>query len=247
MPNSNEVRGALPRRGFKGSALGVVALALSFGAIGSVDAADGAYATMAPLEQYRLASQADEIALARSAAPASISGQAEVLTLGEHGYETAVKGRNGFVCVVQRSWASDFDDAEFWNPKERSPICFNPASARSVLPAYLKRTEWVLAGASKADMLARTKAAIAAGQITAPEVGAMGYMMSKDGYLSDSAGGHWHPHLMFFLPRMATAEWGANVAGGAVMGDGAGAEPVTVFFVPLPKWSDGTQPAPMAM
>lgn len=110
---------------------------------------------------------------------------------------------------------------------------------RSVLPAYLKRTEWVLAGASKADLINRTKAALAAKQFTAPEVGAMAYMMSKGGYLSDSAAGHWHPHLLFFLPRMATSEWGANVPSGAVMGGASEVEPVTTFFVPLPHWSDG--------
>ena len=92
---------------------------------------------MAPIEQYRIANQADEIAMARSAAPPSISTDAEVLTLGAKGYETAAKGKNGFVCIVERSWASGVDDAEFWNPKERAPICFNPASARSVLPTLL--------------------------------------------------------------------------------------------------------------
>lgn len=86
----------------------------------------------------------------------------------------------------------------------------------------------------------RTKAALAAKKIGPPAIGAMGYMMAKNGYLSDEVGGHWHPHLMIFLPRMATTEWGANVPGGAVYGDGGGLEPVTVFFVPLPKWSDGT-------
>jgi hypothetical protein len=202
------------------------------------------YPSMAPLEQYRAGSQADEIALARSAAPAPIASGAEVMTLGAQGYETAVKGSNGFVCLVQRSWASGFDDPEFWNARERSPICFNPASVRSVMPAYLTRTQWVLAGASKDEIIARTKAAIAAKEIAAPEVGAMAYMMSKNQYLND-AGVHWHPHLMLFLPPTAPAEWGANVQGGAVMG-GGGPEPVTVFFVPLPKWSDGT-PASMGM
>jgi hypothetical protein len=215
------------------------AAALGFGILAPAVCLGSTYPGMAPLEQCQAASQADEIDLARSAAPASISGGAEVMTLGAHGYETAVKGGNGFVCLVQRSWASGFDDAEFWNPRERAPICFNPASARSVLPPYLKRTQWVLAGASKAEVIDRTRAAIAARQIAAPEVGAMAYMMSKNQYLND-AGRHWHPHLMLFLPPTAPAEWGANVAGGAVMGGGGGPEPVTVFFVPLPSWSDGT-------
>ena len=226
---------------------GALALAVAFGAIGPVraQAASTAYPSPAPLEQYRMASQADEIALARSAAPASISSHAEVLTLGARGYETAVKGDNGFVCLVLRAWSNGFDDAGFWNPKLRSPICYNPAAARSVLPTDLQRTQWALSGASKAEMLERTKAAIAARVIVAPELGAMSYMMSKDGYLNDRDG-HWHPHLMFFLPRMAPTEWGANLPGGAVFGDDGSLEPLTVFFVPVAEWSDGT-PGPMHM
>src|SRR5215469_13922434 len=89
------------------------------------------YPEMAPVEQYRIANREDEIALARSAAPPSISGDAQVLVLGNHGYETAVKGKNGFVCFVERSWAAGFDDREFWNPKLRAPNCFNRAAAIS--------------------------------------------------------------------------------------------------------------------
>src|SRR6478672_1086103 len=108
--------------------------------------AQSPYPTMAPIEQYRMASQADEVALARSAAPAAISDDAEVLVLASRGYETAAKGKNGFVCIVERAWANEYDDADFWNPKIRGPICFNAAAARSVLPGYLRRTEWALAG-----------------------------------------------------------------------------------------------------
>jgi hypothetical protein len=211
-------------------------------------AAGNAYPEMAPLGQYRGPGGAEEAALARSAAPPSIAGEAQVLVLGARGYETAAAGHNGFVCLVERSWANEFDDAEFWNPKIRGPICYNAAAARSVLPAYLKRTEWLLAGAGKAELLSRTKAAVAAKEITTPEAGAMSYMLSKGGYLGDVAGGHWQPHLMFFLPPTESAAWGANQAGSPVMGGGTGVEPVSVFFVPVAKWSDGTPgPAQMAM
>jgi hypothetical protein len=197
---------------------------------------------MAPIAQYQSASQADEIALARSAAPPSISKDAEVLTLGRHGYETAVKGTNGFVCIVERAWANEFDNAEFWNPKVRGPICFNPASVRSVLPTYLERTRWVLAGASRTEMTRRTKAAIAAGRIRPPEIGAMCFMMSKGGYLGDNAHGPWHSHLMFFVPRGASGppDWGADLPGSPVIGAGPGLDPAAIYFVPVAKWSDGT-------
>ncbi len=230
-------------------ASGAAALALVFGASGAAQAqaAPTPYPTMAPIEQYRMA-KADEIALARSAAPPSISADAEVVTLGDHAYETAAPGKNGWVCIVERAWASGLDDAAFWNPKIRGPICFNPASVRSVLPTYLERTKWVLAGADRAEITRRTKAGIAAGRIGPPESGAMCYMMSKGGYLSDT-GGHWHPHLMFFLPHEAggAAAWGASLAGSPVMGGVPDLDPAVVYFIIVPKWSDGTPYEPMAM
>jgi hypothetical protein len=219
----------------------VCGLAFLLGGIGSACADDAkpAYPAMAPVEQYHVASASEEIALSRSAAPNSISSDASVLTLGEHGYETTLKGRNGFVCLVQRSWASGFDDAEFWNPKLRAPICFNPAAARTVLPAYLERTAWVIAGVSKADMLKRTSAELAANRIATPEPGAVAFMMSKQGYLGDLAG-HWHPHLMFFLAHADVADWGADLRGSPVFAARDDLESVTTFFVLVPKWSDGT-------
>jgi hypothetical protein len=197
------------------------------------------YANMAPLAQYLSPTKADEIALARSAAPPALSEDAEILTLGPKGYETAVKGKNGFVCLVERAWFDAVDSPNFWNPKNRSPDCYNPAAARSVLPAYMKRTGWVLAGLSKAEIAARISAAVAAHEIPPPEVGSMAYMLSRDGYLTDDEVRHWHPHLMFFLPSTAPAAWGA-VKGSPVLLADFSRDPVTVFLVPVRRWSDGT-------
>jgi hypothetical protein len=220
---------------------GLALLLTTFGSAGA-DEAKPAYPAMAPVAQYRVASASEEIALSRSAAPASISGDASVLTLGDHGYDTAYKGKNGFVCLVQRSWAAGFDDAEFWNPKLRGPVCFNSAAARTVLPAYLERTKWAITGVSKADMISRTSAELAANRISTPEPGAVAYMMSKQGYLGDSAG-HWHPHLMFFLARADTADWGAGLHGSPVFAARDDAARITTFFVLVPTWSDGTPAA----
>jgi hypothetical protein len=221
-----------------GSACGLVLLFCEIGSAESEDA-KAVYSSMAPIVQYRVAVRSEEVALARSAAPRSISDNADVLTLGSRGYETAVKGKNGFVCVVERSWGAGFDDAQFWNPKVRAPICFNPAAVRSVLPGYLQRTDWALARISRSGMLARTKAALAANALRAPEPGAMCYMMSKQGYLSDDAG-HWHPHLMFFLAHTDGAAWGADLDGSPVFAAQGDPEPLTTFMVPVIKWSDGT-------
>jgi hypothetical protein len=212
---------------------------LSVAGAGLAQGATAAYPAMAPLEQYREASVAAEVALARSAANDTVSRDAEVLVLGSKGYETAAKGTNGFVCVVERSWATNFDNAEFWNPKMRAPHCFNAAAARSVLPAYLKRTELVLSGMPKEQVEARMKEAVAKKEFGAPEEGSMCYMTSKQGYLNDSAG-HWHPHMMFFLPTTEAASWGANLKGSPVFAAQSEPEPVTTFMVPVMTWSDGT-------
>jgi hypothetical protein len=196
------------------------------------------YRAMAPVEQYLMERNA-EIALARSAAPESISSEAEVMVMGRHGYETAVRGKNGFVCVVQRSWTAEIDNPDFWNPKLRAPICFNAPAARSYLPLTIKKTEMVLAGKSKAEMFAGIKSAIEKKEVPAIETGAMCYMMSKQQYLGD-AGGKWHPHLMFFVPLTKAEAWGAGLAGSPVLAAPDEQDEVTVFMVKVGKWSDGT-------
>lgn len=198
------------------------------------------YPHMAPIAQYQTASRAAEIALARSAAPASISGSASILVLGKHGYETAVAGKNGFVCLVARAWDMSFDNPEFWNPKIRAPECFNAAGARSVLPQYLERTRWVLAGHAVARMRAEAAAARAAGKSMKPLPGAIDYMMSKEGYLNDSVAGPWHPHIMTFALGAKPAAWGANLPDSPMAADDTNYKPVTIFMVIVPTWSDGT-------
>lgn len=197
------------------------------------------YPDMAPVAQYAMASPGEEIDLARSAAPPSISAGAEILVLGPQGYETAVKGQNGFVCLVERSWTAGFEDPVFWNPQVRGPNCLNPAAARSVLPHILQRARWVLSGVSKPEMVSRTKAQLAANAYVMPESGAMSFMMSRRQNLSN-AGGHWHPHVMFYVIDPGGAPWGADVAGSPVIAGRSDAEPVTVLMVPVAKWSDGT-------
>ncbi|MGA8490479.1 MAG: hypothetical protein WB711_08675 [Terriglobales bacterium] len=197
--------------------------------------------SMAPLDQYLIMDRSAEITLARSAAPESISRDAKILVLGRHGYETAVEGKSGFVCVVERSWMAPFDDPEFWNPKIRGPICFNPAAARSVLPVTYKRTEMVLNGQSKAQIKDGTKAAFEEKELPALEPGAMSYMMSKGAYLTDDDD-HNVAHLMFYVPSTDGSTWGADLPGSPVMLNPQfrGAEPIDVFIVPVGRWSDGT-------
>jgi hypothetical protein len=179
-----------------------IALVVVLGAAWQAQAQDtnATYSSMAPLDQYLMERDA-EIALARSAAPESISRDAEVLVLERHGYETAIQGKNGFVCLIERSWTAPIDDPDFWNPKGRAPLCLNAAAARSYLPRTIKKTDLILAGRTKAQMVESIKASIDKKELPAMELGAMCYMLSKQGHLSDRYG-HWHPHLMFFVSQV---------------------------------------------
>lgn len=235
-----------------GSALLFLGLGAGRQAI-SQDAAPG-YPHRAPIDQYLMDRDA-EIALARSAAPISISRDATVLVLGRKGYETAVVGKNGFVCLVGRGWSGPFDWPEFWNPKVRAADCLNPQAARSIVPIFKLRATMTMAGRSKEQMLSALKAAYAAKQLPPLESGAMDYMMSKSSYLTDE-GSHNMPHLMFDTQVKDGKDWGAGAEGSPVMASPywfifgqnqpqmKGLPPILVFLVPAPAWSDG-KPAHM--
>jgi hypothetical protein len=220
-------------------ALAFLVQVVSFGATRQARAQSGtAYPAMAPLNQYLMPDERSEIALARSAAPRSISDGAEVMVLGPKGYTTVVKGTNGFLCIVERSWAAATDNPDFWNPKVRAPNCFNPPAARTFVPIFLMKTKLVLAGKSKAEIVEATASALDKKELRALEPGAMCYMTSKQQYLSDHDRS-WHPHLMFFVSGDAEKSWGANLPGSPVMAADDPEERVTIFLVLVGNWSDG--------
>ena len=199
--------------------------------------AGAASAKTLDLAPYRIASADEEIALARSAAPPSVASGAEVLVLSDQGYKSAVAGKNGFVCVVERAWAVPFEDPQFTNIKIRAPICFNSVAAKSVLAAYLDRTKGVLAGQPTADLIRHAKAMEST---WSPGPGAMCYMLSKQGHLTDTDG-HWHPHLMFFVANSDAANWGANQKDSPVIAAQNPNEPTTTYMVKVDRWSDGSR------
>jgi hypothetical protein len=222
-----------------------VPILLSSLAFATAQVAKPPYPTMLPLDQYLTPDEPAEIALARSSAPASISDAAEVMVLKPSGYTTAARGSNGFVCIVQRSWAKSTDDPEFWNPKVRAPNCFNAAASRTFLQIYLMKTKLVLAGKSKAEILAATATALDKKELPELAPGSMCYMLSKQQYLSDDDLA-WRPHVMFFVSGDAVKTWGANLPGSPIMAGPDPEERVTVFMMVANKWSDGTPGSPMA-
>ena len=223
-----------------------VAACLAFPAARGQTASAAPESHMAPTARY-LMPRDSEIAFARTAAPAAVSGDAKILVLTAHGYETAVAGTNGFVCLVTRSWDLDAarPSATFWDPKIRVAQCYNAPGAQTTIPVYLMKTDWALAGVSEAEIGEREKAAWADGTLkegAAP--GAMGYMMSNRSWGVGASPGPWRPHLMFYYPTGQAPNWGANLDGSPVASSPtSGSAETTVYFVVVPAWSDGS-PAP---
>jgi hypothetical protein len=200
------------------------------------------YSKMAPIDQYLMSDRAAEIALARTAAPDSIARDAEVMVLGRHGFETAVKGKNGFICIVGRGWTAA-PDPDYWNPKVRVPMCVNAAAAHSYLLRVTKITNLALAGHTLTQVNEAIASAIAKKQLPPMAPGAMCYMMGKEGYGGDSAP-HWPSHLMFFYSQTAPTTWGANLPGSPILAVADPLEQLTQFVIPVQRWSDGTEAPP---
>jgi hypothetical protein len=206
----------------------------------SVRANINAPSTMASIDPY-LMDQKTEIAMARSAGPNSVSSGAKVLVLARHGYETAVEGKNGFVCLVGRSWDLPKNNRAFWDPKIHGPICPSAPAVRSFLPIYLKKTELAIAGRSNTQIEAAIIDGIANGELPTPEPGSVSYMLSKQGYLNASVKGPWLPHVMFFVPEIDPKALGSDLGDDVPLD--AHEEKVgryTTIDVPVSKWSDGT-------
>jgi hypothetical protein len=157
-----------------------------------------------PLSEYLMAPDA-EIALARSAAPDSVSARATVKILTASGYTVATQGDNGSVCMVMRGFsAPTYTPAQFrdlvYDPTVRAPICFTRPAARMVMPYYELRTRLAMEGRDPDRIAEGVKAADAKGEIPKRDGVSFAYMWSADQSLGPGIG-HWHPHMMVFSPN----------------------------------------------
>jgi hypothetical protein len=184
----------------------------------------------APFSEYEM-NRAAEIALAKSAAPENISSHATVKVLTRSGFETAVQGDNGFVCLVMRSWSAVPDPRDSHYAALRAPICFDPVAARTVAPVEELRTKLGLEGKPPEAIGSEVAARYGNGQLPKMEGVAFAYMWSASQLFPE--GGHWHPHMMVYAPYYKNSTLGSNAAGGHlpfVAGEGS---PYTVVLIPV--------------
>jgi hypothetical protein len=192
-----------------------------------------------PLSEYMMARGA-EIALAKSAAPDSISSHAAIKVLTASGFQTAHEGDNGFVCIVMRGFtgAPTFTPVQIraaiiYDAKTRAPICLTPLAARTVLPYYELRTKLGLQGKTAEQIAAGVQSAYDKGEIPKRAEVSFAYMFSADQVLGPA--GHWHPHMMVYLPYYENSMLGNNGPASLplpTIGDDAGT-PFAVGFIPV--------------
>ena len=191
---------------------------------------------------YLLADRQAEIALATTAAPASISAHAAVYVLTEDGFEEARPGTNGFACLVARAFNGSLSDIASWSDKRiLAPHCLNALAAGSVLPEMRMRAALFMKGVDPLRIVERIRAAYAGGKLSAPAAGSLAYMLSPKQHLSDESG-PWMPHLMFYFPGTPDASaWGAGNEDSPVIDGGVDESTGTrVLMIPTARWSDGT-------
>lgn len=209
-------------------------LPLTLSLAGSAQAAAPSYP---PVSAYMMPRDA-EIALARTAAPDSISGPAAIRILTPAGYTDAVTGTNGFVCMVMRGFtAPSYTPAMIldlvYDPSVRAPICFNAQAAQQVMPYYELRTRLGLQGKTPAQITAGVEVANKDGTLPQRTGVSFAYMWSAEQNLGPAIG-HWHPHLMIFAPYLTNDMLGNNPFGTPLpqLTDDAGT-PFAVAVVPV--------------
>lgn len=203
--------------------------------------------------QAYLMDENEEIALSRSAAPASISAAANVLVLDISGrYRMAEEGTNGWTCFTGRSFvgpATFREGKRVWSEqnfdtKIKAPQCFNAAATPSILKSHRLATWHFMQGATTDVVDAALGDALASGQIQPPAPGAMSYMFSPKQVLTPD-GGRFHPHVMLYTPFVTQDSYGqGNPMQGVPMVTDSGSIFATTVVV-VSHWSDGTPAASM--
>ncbi len=190
-----------------------------------------------PIDKYLMPRDA-EIALAKSAAPASLADHATIKVLTRSGYVVAREGDNGAVCMVMRGFsAPTYTPAQFrdlvYDPTVHAPICFTAPAARTAMPYYELRTRLAMEGKTPDQIAESLQSAYVRGELPRRDGVTFAYMWSAHQHLGPGIGA-WHPHMMVFAPYTENSMVGGNEFGSPLpqVSDDAGT-PFTVVVVPV--------------
>lgn len=169
--------------------------------------------------------QPEEIALARSAAPPSVSDSASVYVFADSTYILAAQGSNGAACYVSRSW-----------PASLEPHCFDREGATTIMLIHMREVELLHRGLSPEQAAREVGGAIMLGKLRLPSRPAMSYMMSAEQALISDTGqpaGRWRPHVMIYYPFLAASPPTPDVRAGVITGAGT---PTSSIMIVVPEF-----------
>src|SRR5262249_21865803 len=190
-----------------------------------------------PIDQYLMPRDA-EIALAKSAPPASPADHPTGKVLTKTGYVVAREGDNGSFCMVMRGFsATTSTRAQFrdlvYDPTVHAPICFTAPAARTVMPYYELRTKLAMEGKGPDQIAESLQSAYVRGELPRREIVTFAYMWSAHQHLGPGIGA-WRPHMMVFAPYYENSMLGGNEFAGPLpqVSDDAGT-PFSVVLIPV--------------
>jgi hypothetical protein len=176
----------------------------------------------------------EELRLAATAAPAAVTEKASYYVLTPDGFELEIKGANGWHCFVERAFFVRTAGGDEYDPDVRAPHCINEEGAATRMQEVFMRARLALEGLERETVDAEINKAFQSGTLRPPSGFAMTYMMSAEQWLGEGAG-HWHPHLMFWVPYLENADVGGNAPMGVlpfIGGESGSRSAVLIVAVP---------------
>jgi hypothetical protein len=147
-------------------------------------------------------SREEELKLAMSAGPLTVSARADVHVMGRRGFEHAARGSNGWACLLVRATG---------NKGQLSPHCLNSHAVESVLPAFLREAEMQVKGMGAEAIDAELRRQFSSGELALPSGPTFAYMLSEGQRLGSNLG-NFRPHFMLYVPYATNASIGGDPA-----------------------------------
>lgn len=149
---------------------------------------------------YPRLTEEEELRLAMSAGPLTMSRHADVYRMTDRGFVRAIEGTNGWACIVVRSARIR---------SQLAPHCLNPYAVESVLPAFLREGELQARGMDPDSIDGALKRAWSSGELKLPEGPAYAYMLSE-GQRLGANGSKFRPHFMLYMPYVTNEDIGGD-------------------------------------
>ena len=184
--------------------------------------------------------KAEELRLAATAGPVGVTAAASYYVLTANGFERETEGSNGWHCFVERAFFVPSSSGSGYDTSIRAPHCINAEGAATRMQEVFMRARLALEGLDQEAVNAAVNAAFQSGDLRPPAGFAMTYMMSPEQWLGDDAG-HWHPHLMLWVPYLDNEDVGGNPPMGVLpfIGSDSGSRSAVLIVAVPPLGREG--------